>query len=498
MNRAFLAACLLLVTAAAVPAGDRPSREAVVAGLGKATAFYHRSVAKHGGYVYSYSADLTLSEGEGTTGATTIWVQPPGTPTVGEAFLDSWKATGDDGHLAAARDAGQALVLGQLQSGGWYYSIEFDPELRRKLAYRLDLDGQPLPDHVPLKDRAISSGWDVWKRRPYKNNVSTFDDDVTQAATRFLIRLDQALDFNDDAVHHAALLALTALQRTQYPNGGWSANFDRLPELPPSDADYPVVPANFPESWPRTWPKDFTGCYVTNDDLVADMIDTLLLAGDVYGDEQCLAAAKRAGDFLLLAQMPDPQPAWAQQYDKRMQPCWSRAFEPPAISGGESQRIIAVLLRLHLATGDDRYLAPIPKAIAYLRASLRDDGRLARFYELKSNRPLYFTRRDGRHVMTYDDDHLASGYGYVVDSDLDALDAAYQRIRSDDTAKPPTNEDLGDEVRAILDAQDDRGAWVEPGRLRHHKVEPAGGIIDSATFAANVGTLCKYLDAIDE
>ncbi|MGC1273463.1 MAG: pectate lyase [Planctomycetaceae bacterium] len=498
MNRTLLPACLLLITAAAVPAGDPPSRDAVVAGLRKATAFYQGTVAKHGGYVYSYSADLTLSEGEGTTGETMIWVQPPGTPAVGEAFLDAWKATGDDAHLAAARDAGRALVLGQLQSGGWFYSIEFDPELRRKLAYRLDLDGKPLPNRVPLKDQEISGGWDVWKRRPYKDNVSTFDDDVTQAATRFLIRLDQALDFKDDAVHHAALLALTALRRTQYPNGGWSTNFDRLHDHPPSAADYPVTPANYPESWPRTWPKDFTGCYVTNDDLVADMIDTLLLAGDVYDDEQFLEAAKRAGDFLLLAQMPDPQPAWAQQYDKQMQPCWSRAFEPPAISGGESQRIIAALMRLHRATGDDRYLAPIPKAIDYLRASLRDDGRLARFYELKSNRPLYFTRQDGRYAMTYDDDRLASGYGYVVDSDLDALDAEYRRIKNGVKSLRMENDDLVDKIRTILDAQDGRGAWVEPGRLRHHKVEPPGGIIDSATFAANVDALCKYLDAIDE
>ena len=38
--------------------------------------------------------------------------------------------------------------------------------------------------------------------------------------------------------------------------------------------------------------------------------------------------AERAGDFILAAQMPEPQPAWAQQYDAAMHPAWARKFEP--------------------------------------------------------------------------------------------------------------------------------------------------------------------------
>ena len=49
-----------------------------------------------------------------------------------------------------------------------------------------------------------------------------------------------------------------------------------------------------------------------------------------------MQAAERAGGFSLLAQMPEPQPAWAQQYDARMQPAWARKFEPPAISSSRA------------------------------------------------------------------------------------------------------------------------------------------------------------------
>lgn len=474
---------------------ERPTRHELTTALRRGTEFFHGSVAQNGGYVYAYSTDLSLSEGEGTTDDSTVWVQPPGTPTVAEAFLDAYEATGDDLHLAAARDAAHALLLGQFQSGGWYYSIRFDPAEREKMLYRLDLEGRPLPEQVSPRDRASNGGWDVWRRRKYEGNLTILDDDVTQAATRFLIRLDRTLDFKEPAIHNAALLALKSLLHAQYPNGAWSASYDRLQESRPSAIEYPIRPASYPDSWPRTWPKDFRGCYVTNDDLVADAINTMLLAYDVHRDEAYLNSAKQAGDFLLLAQMPAPQPVWAQQYDKAMQPCWSRVFEPPAISGGESQAIIAVLLRLTEATGDDTYLEPIPRAIAYLKASRLPDGRLARFYELETNRPIYFTRgKDRRHELTYDDNRIATGYSYILDSRLVELQAEFDRVKARRASHRSSVERLATEAKRVLAAQDERGAWPEPGRLRHHKIEPPGGIISSATFAENVATLCRYLD----
>lgn len=497
-----------------VHAAEGPAREEVQEALAKATGFFAGEVAAHGGYLYDYSGDLKLREGEGVAPPETVWVQPPGTPAVGEALLRAYAATGDKRHLQAARKAGQALVLGQLHSGGWYYSIEFAPEARRNKSYRFTLAGQPTSDPVKPADRELAAGWDEWRPRKYEKNQTILDDDVTQAATRFLARLDLALDFQDATIHEAANYALRSLLGAQYPNGGWSASYDRFPHAAPSAATYPVLPASYPGDWPRTWPKDFTGCYVTNDDLMEKMIRTLLVAWEVYGDERYLAAAKKAGDFLLLAQMPAPQRAWAQQYDKEMHPVWSRAFEPSAVSSRESLYILKSLLLLYAQTGDKKYLAPIPPAIAYLSESRLPSGQLSRFYELQTNRPLYFTRGKGGkgHVMTYENKRLASNYGFLIEPLMDEIEADYkaalaarpaatQPSRTAGAARQPTEKltpELAAAARQAVDSLDSRGAWIDRGRMRHNKVEPASGIIRSATFATNVATLCRYLDATRE
>ena len=50
-----------------------------------------------------------------------IWVQPPGTPAVGMAYLDAYDVSGDTLYLNGAIDAARALAWGQLGSGGWDY-----------------------------------------------------------------------------------------------------------------------------------------------------------------------------------------------------------------------------------------------------------------------------------------------------------------------------------------------------------------------------------------
>src|SRR3954470_19083766 len=98
-------------------------------------------------------------------------------------------------------------------------------------------------------------------------------------------------------------------------------------------------------------------------------------------------ASLHAGDAALREKAAQG-PAWAQQYDADMHPAWARRFEPPAVTGGESHGAMRILLRVYRETGDARYLEPIPRALAYLRRSRLPDGRLARFYELETNRPL--------------------------------------------------------------------------------------------------------------
>ena len=115
------------------------------------------------------------------------------------------------------------------------------------------------------------------------------------------------------------------------------------------------------------------------------------------------------GDFLILAQLPEPQPAWAQQYNHELQPIWARKFEPPAIAGRESEDAIETLLYLTEVTGEKRFLEPIPRSIAWLKRSQLPDGQIARFYELSTNTPLYFVK--DTYELTYDDSNLPTHYG---------------------------------------------------------------------------------------
>ena len=501
MRRLTLIWLLSLGPLAAAP----PDAESVKAALVRAVTFFHGEVASHGGYVYRQSADLTLREAEGSPGPDTIWIQPPGTPAVGEAFLDAYEATRDPACARAALDAALALTRTQLHSGGWYYSGHFAPEDRRPWFYRLDPEGQPLPDPTPEAERRQPTGWHVTREARYRGkNETILDDNVTQAALHFLVRIDGVMEGRNAEIRSAVDHGLTALLNAQYPAGGWSASFDRFPGLPAEESAYPKKPASYPDDWPREWPKDFRGCYVTNDELMTRCVTTLLRAHETRGasDARFLEALKRSGDFLILAQMPDPQPAWAQQYDAGMVPCWSRAFEPPAISSRESEEIMRSLIQIAAVTGDTRYLEPIPRALEYLKRSELPGGKLSRFYELQTNKPLYFARGAGGKgfEMTYDASRVSSNYGWINDSHLAEIEALYRAAR--DQAPPAATaaagpDDMGASVAAILAAQDARGAWATAGGIMRdaegRKTEPAGGVIESATFIANVATLCDYL-----
>lgn len=414
--------------------------------LRKASEYFRTRVASHGGYLWFYSPDLSERWGEAKATREQVWVQPPGTPAVGLAYLRVYEATRDRYTLEAARECGEALLFGRLKSGGWTASIDFDPKAKRSGGGR---------DH------------------------SSLDDDITSSAIRFLARLDQALDFKDAKVHEGVGGAIDALLKAQYANGGFPQVW-----LGPVEAR-PVLKASYPEGEPPKV-KEYWHHYTLNDNLAGRVTETLLAAARIYDRKDCLQAAARLGDFLILAQLPDPQPAWAQQYDAEMHPAWARKFEPPAVTGWESQDVIEALLRIHEATGDAKYLEPVPRALAYLRKSLLSDGRFARFYELKTNRPLYMTE-DYR--LTYDDANTPRHYGFKQPSRLDAIEADFERVKARKPA--PARAVAEAEVRRIIAALDAEGRWIE--EVAPKRTLPVGRWILCATFNRNVETLSDYL-----
>ena len=153
-----------------------------------------------------------------------------------------------------------------------------------------------------------------------------------------------------------------------------------------------------------------------------------------------------------------------------------------------------MLLEIYRRTGEKKYLEPVPRALAYLKKSLLPDGRLARFYELDSNRPLYFTRG---YALTYDDSDLPTHYGFKVSSKLDQLEKDYQALLSTEGTKTqavkprPMGRDVEERVRAAIETLDERGAWVTEDKLRYQPY--TGPIIDMAVAVKNLNVLATYL-----
>ena len=380
-------------------------RGETLAAMKKAATYYRAKIASHGGYVYYYSEDLRQRWGEGRCNPDTVFVQPPGTPTVGRAYLTAFAATGDPFYLEAAREAAEALVYGQLQSGGWTQAIHFGKG-ERMGKYRNGKGGS-------------------W-------NASSLDDGQTQSALKMLMHTDRALNFKNERIHEAALYGLNALLMAQFPNGAFPQVWTG-PVTP-----QPIVKTKYPDYEWRTEGrlKNYWDYYTLNDGLAGTVADTLIEAHEVYADEKYKAALQRLGDFLILSQMPDPQPGWCQQYNYEMVPIWARKFEPPAVTAWECQDVMHTLIRISNYTGQPKYLEPIPRALAYYKKCVLPDGRVARYYELKTNKPLYMNQE---YQLTYDDSAVPTHYGWKQPADFskierDYLAAKYKKAVADTTA----------------------------------------------------------------
>ncbi len=455
-------AATMLVGTLAMAAETLP--EQALATMRKAATFFRGKAAVHGGYVYYYSPELSRRLGEGKAGPREIWVQEPGTPTVGRAFLHAYAATSDTFYLDAARETAEALVYGQLSSGGWTASIDFDPSGPRVQQYR--------------------NGKGAGSRAN-----STLDDGITQNALQFLMHTDRALGFKHREIHEAAEIARAALLAAQFPSGG----FPQVWTGPV--AAHPPVKASFPDYDWRTENriKNYWDLPTLNDDLAGNVARTLLDAAEIYRDAKSRAALVKLGEFLLLAQMPEPQPGWAQQYDTKMRPVWARKFEPPAVASRESMDAMETLLRVHAITGDATYLDPLPRALAWLKRSRLPDGRLARYYELKTNTPLYMT---SDYQLTHDDSQVPPHYGWKVASRIESIETALAaaRARKPVPAPPAVTEE---EVRKIIEDLDADGRWLRKfdGEMivGQPKFQVGDAYLGSAVFAGNVKALSEYL-----
>lgn len=482
-----------LVAGAAMLAGavgTLRSAEPALAGESRAAmeraTTYMRSIATEGGYLWRYSTDLKERAGEEKATATQIWVQPPGTPTMGMTFLQAYEATGDVRYLEAAKAAAEALAVGQLESGGWDYLVEFDPALSVKWYRRSDVG-------------RISAA-EAAKRK----NVSTFDDDNTQSALRLLLAVADAskgsTDPRDGRIREARDYGLAKLMAAQLPNGGWPQRWSGVPADPKT---HPAKPASFPTEWSRTHQKEnYYGHYTLNDNTHRDCVMTLLDAAKRLGRPEYRAAALKGGDFLIAAQLPEPQPAWAQQYNPRMEPAWARAFEPPSVCSNESGGAMHLLVDLYLETGDEKYLEPLPRAIAWFKRSELSPNKWARMYELGTNKPIYGDR-DGKYYYRVEDlsPERQTGYSWSGAYGVPAAIAVYDEVKKSGRAailakrKPATGpvgqaqlDRAAEQAKAAIAALDAQGRWIGPSK--------GGPAITMMAFEMRMRALCGYLELV--
>lgn len=480
--RWILCACIVVLGHVQIPAlaqdvnGQMSRLDEAKSALKKACRFYATKISVEGGYPYFAAGDGSTHWGENERLQNAAIVQPPGTPSVGMALLAAYKATGDKEYLDWALQSGGALIQGQLKSGGWAQVIYFEkPEKGRFGNYRKRPGGE-------------------W-------NQSSLDDNQTQASILFLIDLDETLKMENESLHECVSFAIDSLLKAQLPNGGFPQGW-REPARTFSPASLAQQKASFPNyDWKTDGKvKNYWDYATLNDGLVGDVAEVLIRAHAVYGEEKYLSSLKRLGDFLLLAQMPEPQPGWCQQYNDKMQPIWARRFEPPAISGVESQDAMLTLIRIAEVTQEMRYLEPIPKALSYLRSQcLLADGRLARFYELKSNKALYM---DQEYRLTYDDSSPPSHYGWKSKSRLDTIEKEYRRVKSSDTKTKNTKAPSYEIVKKVIEDLDDQGRWghrYDGEKLMGSPKFKKGEVyVSSAEFVEGVELLSKYISTFPE
>jgi hypothetical protein len=423
-----------------------PLQEQAERTLGKATAYFH-SISTRGGYAGIYSVDLKQRYGESyyeQAGATEIWVQPPGTPSVGECFLRAYRITGDQLFLTAATDAARALAWGQRTHGGWDHRVD---------VAHLDAGS---------------------KTAIRKEGHCTFDDNITQGALSFLMSMDEVID--EPWLSEAIELGLDFMMKSQFENG----------------------------AWPQWYPLrgGYHDDYTFNDNAINDCISVMLKAHRLYGNRVYLQTARRGGDFIILSQLPPPQSGWAQQYDHDLKPAWARSFEPPGVCSAVTIRNIRTLVDLYLCTRDKKYLEPIPPALAWLDNSKIGDGKWARLYEEGTNIPIYGDREDGDKVH-YDYGQISererTSYGWQGDYGFDAATAYYREVISlgaDEylagKGKELTREEkrqraarLAPGIGSIIAGIDDQGRWFSED------------VITCRDFVSNVNMLCEYLELSD-
>jgi PelA/Pel-15E family pectate lyase len=414
----FILSVTLSTTGLSAQSGSKLSQEAEQTML-KATRFMVEKVSTNGGYLWYYTPDLSRRWGEMEAYKTMIWLQNPGTTSVGHMLLDAYRATGDEYYYQAAAKAANAIVWGQSSEGGWNYVIDFAGDKSLKQWY----------------NTIGKNGWRLEEFHHYYGN-STYDDNITSNAARFLLRM--YVTKMDPAYKPALDKAISFILKSQYPIGAWPQR-------------YPLMYDFSKECHP-----DYTSYYTYNDDVIWQNIHFLIQCYLTLGEQRFLDPIKRGMNFYLISQ--DGSGGWGQQMDINLETAGARTYEPKALLPRNTTAIVLQLLEFYQFTGDRKFLNPIPAAIHWLEqtvlpADKTDNGRYthAKFLELGTNKPLYPHRKGsnvkyGYYYVDGSDENLLSHYGGKSYIDIQELKNEYKRVSSMTAEEATRNSPLKEEA----------------------------------------------------
>ncbi|MFI1773594.1 pectate lyase [Thalassobellus citreus] len=406
----YLLLFLILILGLKLEAQTKFTKEQTLETMLKATKFMVEEVSTNGGYVWYYMPDFSRQWGEMEAYKTMIWMQGSGTIGMGNLFLDAYHATNNTYYLKAAQKAAAAVIWGQSNEGGWNYVVDFAGDRSLKQWY----------------NTIGKNGWRLEEFQHYYGN-STFDDDVTSDATRFLLRM--YLEELDPKYKPALDKAIEFVLKSQYPNGGWPQRYPLM---------YNYEKHGFP---------DYSSFYTFNDDVIWENINLLIQCYLVLGEERFLDPIYRGMNFYKISQHSSG--AWGQQLNMKMEVASARTYEPAAFLPGATSENTFLLMKFYELTGDRTFLEGVPKAINWLeKVTLPADKVDAHrthptFVEIKSNKPIYVHRKGsnvkyGRYYVDYDDKNLLSHYGGKRGIPIQKLKDEYKRVSqltSDEASK---------------------------------------------------------------
>ncbi|NTX55412.1 hypothetical protein [Myxococcus sp. CA039A] len=474
-------------TGEASRAATTPLRAKALGRMRNAAKYFHDQVARQGGYAWHHNAN-NLSErwGDIQLDEEQIMIQSPGTSDVVIAFVEAALADPATPALKTyATDTAMALRHGQVKSGGWRLYADFKATPTLKACYR----------HTTA---SCSCGGCT---------TTTYDDQTTQNALIAMMRADQLLGFVHTDISDASSYARTRVETSQFPtNGGFPQGFTGpVAARPALTASYPPsigTSCGLANCYANTYTHEYWDDPTLNDNLATAFVEMLNWAQEIYPAQATTYQGMRTafGGFLRRAQMPQPQPAWAQQYDIQMQPRWARNWEVPAIAGQESQDAMWALLRLYqLDPSVPANRDAVGTALAYLETvDHANDTLIHRYIELDDTAPAntgFFTVKPGGYPVRFSQaPPTYQNYGWEGPSQLVALRAEYNRLASDTTVMKRSCQQLRADTAQAVDATVNNEKWLttySPSGPRSGATP--GDYLDTSTFVRNLRTLAEFV-----